>query len=150
MIFSERPLLHDFTIALTLDTYLAFALSSLSKTKIKRFKRLRNVFTERGDVGIVATNAYAVDHESRFCAVFDKLSRVNHSCRPNAERKWDSVLEVEKVYALREIKSGEEIIVSYLAGLDGLGLGERRELLMKGWRFECHCERCVEGRETRV
>ena len=69
--------------------------------------------------------------------MFQKLSDVNHSCRPNAERKWNLVRNVEVVY--------EEITVSYVAGLDWLETMERRRFLQKGWRFECDFERCGDG-----
>ena len=41
------------------------------------------------------------------------ISRVNHSCRPNAARIYDETARVEILYALRDIQPGEEICFSY-------------------------------------
>jgi len=51
-----------------------------------------------------------------------RISRVNHSCRPNASCSYDEVAQVAILYALMDIQLGEEICVSYcsFARLDQL------------------------------
>ena len=51
------------------------------------------------------------------------------------------------IYALEEIKQGEEVCISYLAEVDQLSpLRHRRSLLEKMWGFVCSCDRCEGGR----
>lgn len=52
---------------------------------------------------------------------------------------WNVSRGEETVYAVREIKEGEEVTLSYLAG--GASRA-RQELLKENFRFECKCELC--------
>jgi hypothetical protein len=40
-------------------------------------------------------------------AVFERASRFNHCCLPNACFAWNEKLGVETIYAIKEIESGE-------------------------------------------
>jgi len=42
-----------------------------------------------------------------------RISRVNHSCVPNADHVYDETNNVEILYALRDIQEGEEICYRY-------------------------------------
>lgn len=42
-----------------------------------------------------------------------RISRVNHSCKPNAGHIYDDVARVEILYAERDINPGEEICILY-------------------------------------
>ena len=86
--------------------------------------------------------------------LFLTCSRMNHSCKPAVQMSSDDEVESE-VRAMREIKAGEEITVSYLRSSD-LGIKEERaEKLWKGWGFQCVCSVCslsgaARGRNDRL
>jgi hypothetical protein len=140
-ILEEIPFLQADTQDFKSATYVTSALEQLSNEKRKIFKRLHNMFPEQNDVGIINTNCYALGCDGYRSGVFENLSYLNHSCRPNAERWWDPERGVETVYAIREIQENEEITVSY-AGVFGKTHEERQSYLFRGWRFECLCECC--------
>ncbi|KAL1726158.1 hypothetical protein EV714DRAFT_219899 [Schizophyllum commune] len=81
--------------------------------------------------------------DGQYLAVFDQLSRMNHSCRPNALYHWDSDTFSGSLRAVRDIAPGEEITVSYCGEVDR-PYSQRRALLAP-YGFECDCRACVEG-----
>jgi SET and MYND domain-containing protein len=64
----------------------------------------------------------------------------NHSCTPNAELQCDG--RHIQLRALREIKEGEQIFISYID--ESEYLEARRQILEERYFFKCDCERCVE------
>ena len=70
---------------------------------------------------------------------------LNHSCAPNSFARCGAsgVLEV---VAIRDVKEGEELTISYvdLISDDMLQGDKRREALRDKYLFECKCERCEE------
>ena len=42
-----------------------------------------------------------------------RIARVNHACQPNASIMWDDTARVTILFALNDIKPGEEISISY-------------------------------------
>ncbi|KAL1836193.1 hypothetical protein VTJ49DRAFT_5460 [Mycothermus thermophilus] len=68
--------------------------------------------------------------------VFPEVARINHSCRPKfSERR----LTME-IVAYREIKPGEEILISYVP-LE-TPVEQRKRYLKENWGFECTCSLC--------
>jgi len=51
----------------------------------------------------------ALPTTSGTAAVFRLLSRVNHSCKPNAHAAWSPALRAETLHALSPIAAGEEV-----------------------------------------
>jgi hypothetical protein len=141
-ILEEIPLLQAETEDFKSETFVASVVGELSKNKRKKFQRLYNAFPEHSDVGILKTNCYGLGCDESRSGVFDKLSHVNHSCRPNAERWWDPDRGMETLYAVREIQENDEITVAY-TWCSGKSREERQSYLLRGWRFECHCECCA-------
>merc|ERR1712217_501945 len=75
-------------------------------------------------------------------SLYATLSRVNHSCDPNAYTSSDGDRAVLK--ATRPISPGEEIMPSYLtANLLERPLQERRQAIAQTWGFWCECHRCI-------
>ncbi|KAJ5051620.1 uncharacterized protein L3040_001395 [Drepanopeziza brunnea f. sp. 'multigermtubi'] len=74
-------------------------------------------------------------------AVFAGISRINHSCVPNAQANWHGILERFNVHATRDIEVAEEVSLAYLPEN-----GDLRETRMKrlsdGYGFECGCPAC--------
>ena len=76
-----------------------------------------------------------------FCRVGFKTARFNHSCQPNA------ILILERgqnqIRAIKDIKQGEEINISYLGGFDVLqNTFFRQNHLFLTWHFVCLCDLC--------
>ena len=74
--------------------------------------------------------------------VFLRLSRFNHSCRPNTEYFWNTDLEVwaQDVRTVREVRAGEELTVCYRSFWPGNRKERRRDMSYYG--FDCCCEGC--------
>jgi SET domain len=77
-------------------------------------------------------------------AVFECISRINHSCVPNVEVLWDDEQQTMAVFAYRDIKNGEEIVRTYFDDLLGHELvAVRNAALAREFSFECECVRCL-------
>ncbi|CAJ1967377.1 unnamed protein product [Sphenostylis stenocarpa] len=75
-------------------------------------------------------------------AVYVLPSFYNHDCDPNAHIIWIDNAHA-KLKALRDIDEGEELRICYIdASLDR---DARRELLFRGFGFQCNCHRCLHG-----
>ena len=84
-----------------------------------------------------------------------RLSRVNHSCAPNAQKVADDDAGVNVVSLLRDVRAGEEVTIAYLPCDDPSGDREpaaSREILREHWGIECAADcRCRdEGLAARV
>jgi len=98
--------------------------------------------------------------------IFDRASTAAHSCAPNCALevvrglrrddgsvadtlvKGDRVRQAQvglRLRAVRPIVAGEEITFCYLPDLDLRAefRDRRKQLAARGWKFVCHCERCV-------
>ncbi|KAJ3412583.1 SET and MYND domain-containing protein 3 [Chytridiales sp. JEL 0842] len=67
---------------------------------------------------------------------------VNHSCRPNVVAIY--LGRTQNFVAVRDLEAGEEVTVSYIDVMSGLG-DKRRGVLHEAYGFTCLCERCSEG-----
>ncbi|GAB1729414.1 hypothetical protein NU195Hw_g4365t1 [Hortaea werneckii] len=75
------------------------------------------------------------------------LSRVNHSCVPNADRQ-DDTENVEKtdaanLVAIRTIAKGEEILICYNSNFEGMTVTQRNNILDSYYGFRCSCPACT-------
>ena len=70
-----------------------------------------------------------------------KMSRFNHSCRPNAQYFWNVDTNTRDVRALRKIKRGEEITLCYFPTMIG-SREERQTQLKDSFNFDCNCGAC--------
>ncbi|KAK7460843.1 hypothetical protein VKT23_008774 [Stygiomarasmius scandens] len=62
------------------------------------------------------------------------------SCRPNAERDWDSPTFSLQLRASKPIKKGEEITITYISDVTDPTKERQRQLASYG--FTCTCEAC--------
>ncbi|KAI0430333.1 hypothetical protein F5Y09DRAFT_230716 [Xylaria sp. FL1042] len=75
---------------------------------------------------------------------FDPLiSSANHSCDPNAHLVFNQPRQ--EIRALRKIKAGEEIFVSYTDPTNPFGV--RQAALQEYYYFTCRCTKCEKGVE---
>ncbi len=93
-------------------------------------------------LSIFRNNAFNLGSSSPFQqAVFPKISRINHSCIPNAQGNFHDELGRFNIHATRDIETGEELTLNYMQEL-GVGREMRQERLMSGYGFSCECTAC--------
>ncbi|KAI1483512.1 SET domain-containing protein [Daldinia eschscholtzii] len=96
-----------------------------------------------GDIveDILRTNSFSFTlADESHMALYPDVSRVNHACRPNSYIRFTPSTLAVSVVALRDIKPGEEITITYVPL--GNTRDERQEALQK-WGFECTCSLCT-------
>lgn len=76
-------------------------------------------------------------HNTKVIRLFNQTTYLNHSCLPNAEASWNDGLGKLLVYAVRDIKQGEEITISYVP----LPF-ERKGRRARDLGFSCKCDIC--------
>jgi hypothetical protein len=96
---------------------------------------------------IMKTNAFACQlhdggEDDSYMCLFPSVARINHACRPNAHARFVPKTLLMEIKALRDIKPGEEIGISY--GKVDLKHAERQKLYREGWNFGCTCDMCVD------
>lgn len=74
-------------------------------------------------------------------ALFDVASKATHSCDPNCGHT--TVKGQMLYYAVREIRRGERITISYIDYIWSTCREDRRRLLLQDKRFFCRCSRCM-------
>jgi len=77
--------------------------------------------------------------------VYATISRINHSCAPNAIRTWlrgDNSKRSKQVRACQRIDEGEEICFSYIKLDSSFLLREKRQMLLRNWFPSCRCVIC--------
>lgn len=135
---------------------------------VKRIQERSKTFEESNTIrtllAIVNANAFDLDDDK--CGkiglhLHPELSKANHSCSPNARflehdrgdpEAWDCFParhdQENKAFgilrALKDIKRGQEITISYLSAAEiCLAYKQRREKLQAAWYFHCRCDKCV-------
>ncbi|KAI0794158.1 hypothetical protein C8Q74DRAFT_1365670 [Fomes fomentarius] len=102
--------------------------------------------------GILDTNSiglgeplpgYAAEHG----AVARDISRVNHSCSPNAEWDWDLSTLTLTLRSKTPIRRGEQVTVCYVEV--ARTYGERQEELCRRYKFVCKCKACSKRQADR-
>ncbi|EJD43878.1 hypothetical protein AURDEDRAFT_88438 [Auricularia subglabra TFB-10046 SS5] len=99
--------------------------------------------------GIYNTNSYPLvglpsDNIIEYSGVFPTLSRLNHSCRPNANPQWNSETLTIELRALRPIRAGEEVTITYSPDLL-IPAYQRRASLREAYHFTCTCTACSDA-----
>ena len=95
-------------------------------------------------IGIFACNDFQL--ANGHLGVFDMSSRINHSCIPNAHHTNNPVLGEETIYAICDIKAGEEILVNYLGPKSTYDMRNTRiAQLRECYGFTCQCPACTDS-----
>ena len=130
--------------------------NGLSQDKQAALNGLYNMDRDNDIVNLFATNCFTEplksqdNHIGMFVRIYERISRVNHSCRPNAVVSWHPGLKKAFLRALRNIPQHTEIMINYYAEerTSFQALQIRRHSLRQGCNFTCNCEVCVlPGRE---
>ena len=74
--------------------------------------------------------------------LFQTVSRLNHSCRPNISIEFPSGTFCAEGILVREVLAGEELTISYVN--ENLPVEKRRKKLKDFFGFDCMCEKCLE------
>lgn len=121
----------------------------LPTAKRNKLDGLFNKHGPSGIVGIAATNCFTEEEEDGAykhlpLRLYEKISRVNHSCQPNAIVSSNPKEEKAFLRALRPIAAGDEITTLYLPqeSISLNGRTARRAELQQNFNFECECEVC--------
>ncbi|TRM58109.1 hypothetical protein BD626DRAFT_586365 [Schizophyllum amplum] len=78
----------------------------------------------------------------RYTLVYDEISRLNHSCRPNATHNdVDEASFSKSVVAARDIAAGEEIFISYI---DSRKPYAERKKKLAPYGVDCTCAACAD------
>jgi hypothetical protein len=88
---------------------------------------------------IVRCNSLFLGPSRQIGGIFKNISRINHSCRPNAIHTWHPNSRYETVSAVRPIPINTEVTISYHSGGTSAA---RQDFLRKSFGFDCHCEAC--------
>ncbi|KAH6625357.1 hypothetical protein C7974DRAFT_313304 [Boeremia exigua] len=92
--------------------------------------------TEPTHISIFQTNCMEMGAGA---GVFVHAARFNHSCVPNACFSWNSDTQRENIHTMRDIKAGEEVLISYVDGEHDKRL---RAWELRHYGFVCGCEAC--------
>ncbi|KAF5376449.1 hypothetical protein D9615_008610 [Tricholomella constricta] len=116
------------------------------------FLALHNSHTEDGSgpiFGRIRTNGIGIIEKTKksdldagdygYTAVFDAISRINHSCAPNAAYGFTMASFSSQLRAIRDIKKDEEIFIAYCSTSEPTA---ERQASLKPYGFECTCSLC--------
>lgn len=108
-------------------------------------------------------------HMWSYVEICFQMSKINHSCDPNADKTDPQLIECAScdpeempdglckehaiiygnITAIRDIKSGEEVCVTYLDPntRHKYSTERRQKYLKRVWGFDCVCNRCTNSEE---
>ncbi|KAH7398528.1 hypothetical protein BKA66DRAFT_592555 [Pyrenochaeta sp. MPI-SDFR-AT-0127] len=141
LILCEKPLITAHPMPLNdLERNLAAKLKALPKASQRQFLSLHNNRPGKFSFSnTFKTNALPCGPDSPIGGVYPTICLVNHSCIPNAHHSWDSKAKQETIYAIRPIKAGEEVTISYYCGRTS---ESRHTFLKEAFGFDCNCHGC--------
>lgn len=125
-----------------LERIIASEVDGLNDDQQRSFFDLTNIYgnAHSGPLGIARTNVLPLGSKSNSGGLFLEASRINHSCRHNAQNTWNENIGQLTIHALRDIEVGQEITISYLTSTSEYT--ERQRFLKERFKFECKCELC--------
>ncbi|CEF88802.1 hypothetical protein FGSG_12802 [Fusarium graminearum PH-1] len=114
----------------------------IATTKIPKGTRIiaEPLLIKVPQVGIAETNGLCAGPDEEDGAVFLATSRINHSCKPNAQNRWNQGLGKITVHAVEDIEQGQEITITYLGNPEVYE--ERQKKLKNAFGFDCCCRLC--------
>ncbi|KAK0457342.1 uncharacterized protein EV420DRAFT_1644086 [Desarmillaria tabescens] len=138
---------------------LGFCIRRMPKENQQAFKELSSCYQRDGSgalFGVIRTNGYEVeglkDRDTQepfgiYVGVWDKLSRLNHSCSPNICRKWNAASFSMQIRAAHDIEEGEELTTAYCAILNPAA---KRQTDLALYNFKCTCAACLNPSQSDV
>ncbi|KAK4155259.1 SET domain-containing protein 5 [Chaetomidium leptoderma] len=90
---------------------------------------------------VMKTNSFTVEIAGKdYMALFPRIARMNHACKPSTLTRFNSTTLSNIVYAFHDIQPEEELTISYSPF--GLASAARHTTLSK-WGFTCTCSLCA-------
>lgn len=132
------------SVDILVEEYLA-GIGTRGRSLVEKMRKAKPEFTNRANTFF--TNRLPISSNSwEVFFLGTDASLINHACIANANlkgRKHNSTTHraIVCLKALRDIRAGEEITISYLESNYG-PVGERRERMQELFRFRCTCDRC--------
>ncbi|KAG6026471.1 hypothetical protein E4U19_002596 [Claviceps sp. Clav32 group G5] len=127
-----------------LRTLICWYIDSLSNDQRHAFLSMHNLYpfndTAEQYLGIFRTNSFPTEESPDKAAIFLEASRINHDCDNNAIHNWNEKINRHTVHAMRDIKVGEEITLSYVFYLESRET--RQKTLKESFKFACLCRLC--------
>ena len=89
---------------------------TLSREQQRAFFELYNAHGRRHNppLGIIRTNVLPLGSDAREGGLFLTASRINHSCRNNAQNTWNEKIGCITIHAVQDIEEGQEVLITYL------------------------------------
>lgn len=87
---------------------------------------------------IYNANVFGIPNDASY--LFLNISRINHSCIPNANT--GDISDTMRVVAIRPISMGEEIFISYHTMMNAMTQTQRLNYLHWSYGFQCRCIAC--------
>lgn len=81
-------------------------------------------------------------HVDQGFALYYILSFLNHSCNPNCFYEYDNLTKNGKIIAFSDIKAGDELTISYVAGTSIISGLSQAEEFMDNYKITCMCGQC--------
>ncbi|KAL6709226.1 hypothetical protein ACN47E_002042 [Coniothyrium glycines] len=94
----------------------------------------------------VTVNWPWIDHVPQLLAIVPEAARINHACRPNASWRFNDYTLAVEVFALKHIKPGEEITISY--GFETRSFKRRVRSIEENLGFRCLCRLCTSDEDA--
>ena len=86
-------------------------------------------------------NSFAHHSSEKALVMYNMTSFMSHSCKPSCAWSFGQD-DSFNLRSIRDLKAGEELTISYLSEEQLALPTESRRQLLKGWLFNCECERC--------
>ena len=145
LILKEKPVLR-LPRRVYVDSVAQKSFGQLSRQKQQAVMALHDCHAgEKTLRGIVQTNGFmmgGIKPETEFNGILLEGSRFNHSCVPNVSRGFHEETEEAHFVAVRDVKAGEELCISYLNIASRDGCDGRRAELHQNYKFACMCDLC--------
>ncbi|KAJ7270045.1 hypothetical protein B0H12DRAFT_822148 [Mycena haematopus] len=136
-----------------LEEYFEIAINRMRPEAKAAYMALRNCHKEDGSgpiMGIMRTNGMSLqglrpgvqDETSEYSAICKEISRLNHSCSPNAAPRFHMPSFSYRLYAVRDIAAGEELTFQYINVKKSATV---RQTALKPYDFECACLACKDA-----
>lgn len=120
---------------------MAAKLRAMAKAQQRQYFSLHNNFPGKPVLGsILRTNGLPCGPGSSVAGVYPTVCLINHSCLPNSHNNWNDEAKHETIHAIRPIKAGEEVTISYDRGGPS---AVRKALLENKFGFDCNCSTCT-------
>ncbi|EIW71746.1 hypothetical protein TREMEDRAFT_60660 [Tremella mesenterica DSM 1558] len=107
-----------------------------------------DVLVSRARTSVIPLEDHREDYETSSdadtdpCGLFEHISRVNHSCAPNAVWTWNADEGLLYLRAWKDLKNGTEITCAYNDQICIESSSLRRAYFEENFQFTCSCTAC--------